>query len=270
MSILKTEGGTIALALALAGGGLCVFHAHPAVAADTLETFDPGATDVEFYMGADGLGAGEVHERAVYGEFLLGYGLMERFSAYFGTTLQGDGCLNDASAALYFGIFGTPIDTDHFGLDLILDVSAEGPDFEQIQFAPGFEMNFDLDPDMQSAGLYWRVGLPVYGREAASPGHLEEPGHDTAFHLESTLGMYVTLSDSEQFLIEFLAGVHPNPGPEEEMFDGAGVAIGYNVVLNDSIELITEVSAEIPHNGDAFTGGVMVGIIATLPGFVEP
>ncbi len=261
MSMLKRNRGGMARWVAL----VCVAFAAQANAADTVETWDVGATDVDFYLGMDGIGLDEAGDRAVYGDIMLGYGLIERFSAYFGTTLQGDGALANATASLYFGCFGTPIETDHFDLDLFLDISAEGPGFEQLQFTPSLELNWDDDPDMQTAGLYMRLGMPIYGREVASPSLPAEPEHETAVHLEGTLGMYVTLSDSEQLLFEFLAAAHPQPGPEEEPYDGLGAAIGYNVLLTDSIELITEVSTALPYGDTPFSVGAMVGFIATLP-----
>lgn len=266
MSMSKPSRGAVARGVAL----LCVAFAGQAGAADTVETWDVGATDVDFYLGTEGIGLDEASDRAVYGDIMLGYGLIERFSAYFGTTLQGDGALANATAAFYFGCFGTPIETDHFDLDLFLNISAEGPGFEQLQLAPALELNWDHDPEMRTAGVYMRLGMPVYGRETSSQNQLAEPGHDAAFHLEGTLGMYVTVSDSEQLFLELLAGVHPSPGPEEEPFDGLGAAIGYNVGIHDSIELITQVSAEIPHDDTPFSVGAMVGFIATLPSVDAP
>jgi hypothetical protein len=57
----------IALIVVLMSG---VLMPGVAWAADTVETWDPGAADVDFYLGFDGVGA----ERSVYGDIMVGYG----------------------------------------------------------------------------------------------------------------------------------------------------------------------------------------------------
>jgi hypothetical protein len=113
-------------------------------AADTVETWDMGATDVDFYTGFDGIGERSTN-RTVYSDIMLGYGIIDRLSAYVGTTLQGNEFFGDSQARIYLGVFGTSVDTDHFNLDLFLDISAGGPALSEFRVAPAVELNYDLD-----------------------------------------------------------------------------------------------------------------------------
>ncbi|MCP4604699.1 MAG: hypothetical protein GY847_29960 [Proteobacteria bacterium] len=235
-----------------------------ALAVDTVETWDVGATDVDFYLGLDGLGLGK-HEKTVYGDIMLGYGLVERFSAYVGTTLQGNEYFSDGSAGLYLGIFGTPVDTDHFDLDLFLDVSAEGSGFEQFALSPALELNIDLDPQMDSWGIYLRVPFPLQGRKLSSPDHEESDDFEASFHLESTLGTYYTIAEIHQILLEYNMGFHPKSDDGERDLDVGGLALGYNVLIIDSLELINQVFFDIPQDDESTAWGFMIGLIATMP-----
>jgi hypothetical protein len=51
---------------------IAVLLTYPAQAADTVETWDVGATDVDFYLGFDGMGL-DRYERTLSGEIMLGY-----------------------------------------------------------------------------------------------------------------------------------------------------------------------------------------------------
>ena len=93
---------------------------EPSEAADTVETWDVGATDVELAIGLDGVGPAPA-ERTHSAVMLLGYGIVERLSAYLGTTLEGDQVLSNGRAYVHLGAFGTLVETDHFDLDLFLD-----------------------------------------------------------------------------------------------------------------------------------------------------
>jgi len=232
----------------------------PARAADTVETWDVGATDVDFYGGFDGIGA---DERSLYGDIMLGYGLVERFSAYLGTTLSASDHLTDGNADVYLGIFGTPLDTDHVDLDLFLDVGAGGDGFDEFSLTPSTELNVDLKPDLGLWGLYLRAGAPIYGRlESGEDGAAE---HHRAFDVELNPGTYLNLGAGHQILLEFDMAFHPKGGADEHTVDIGGVALGYNVVLTDPIELITQLYLDLPQAGERASVGVMVGFIATLP-----
>ena len=67
--------------LALLFTGICLCLPGLTFAADTVETWDAGATDVDFYLGFDGLDP-KRGGHAVYGDIMPGYGIVEHFSVY--------------------------------------------------------------------------------------------------------------------------------------------------------------------------------------------
>ena len=246
--------------------GACLLNAapRPVLAADTVETWGVGATDVDFYLGLDGIGLGK-YEKTVFGDIMLGYGLVERFSAYFGTTLQANEYFSDGFANVYMGIFGTPVETDHFDLDLFLDVSLGGPYFDEFAMSPSLELNVDLDPEMRSWGAYLRVPFPVQGRKIQPDEHPDSERFDVSFSLVATLGAYYTVADGHQILVEYDTRFHPDPEAQERQIDVGTIALGYNVVLVEAIELINHFYLDIPQDDKTTALGVMIGIITTMP-----
>ncbi len=226
---------------------------------DTVETWDVGATDVDFYLGYDGIGAPR-DERATSADLMLGYGLVPNLSAYLGATIEADMDLA-AEPTVYLGVFGTLVDTDHVDFDLFLDVSAGGPGLSSAEIAPSFELNLDASPDLATWGGYLRAGLVAYGRaEDENP----EAG-SVGVALDLNPGVYVTVADGHQVLLEYDMRLHANPEEDEEAVSVGGVALGYNVTLSDALELITQAHVSIPTGGEGAAGGVVVGFIATLP-----
>jgi hypothetical protein len=260
----------LVLALALWG----MVHASSLQAADTVETWAVGATDVDYYVGADGLRRSRV-DRAVFTDIMFGYGLVERLSAYLGTTMEGNGYLSSGAPSLYTGLFGTVIDSRHVDVDLFIDMCASGAGMGDLAFTPAFELNVDADPNMATWGSYLRVAVPLIGQ--SEPGGSGEPGdpggagndrlrHDTLVHVEPVLGAYWAPRPGHQLLIEVDAMMHAKPSPEERRVDLGGVALGYNLALSDAIELISQVHVDVPLGDESVDLGAMVGIIATLPG----
>lgn len=237
----------------------------PARAADTVETWAVGATDVDYYVGADGL-RGSRLERTVYTDLMLGYGLVEGLSAYLGICMEGNGYLTTGTPALYTGLFGTVVEADHVDFDLFLDVAAGGPGLSELALTPAFELNFDLDPDMLSWGAYLRFGFPLIGQSEPVADDPEALSHDTLVHFEPVLGTYWTPRAGHQILLEVDALMHATPSKGERRVDLGGVALGYNVGLGDAIELITQLQIDVPLGDESVDLGGMIGIIATLPG----
>jgi hypothetical protein len=233
---------------------------HSARAADTVETWDVGATDVDFYLGFDGIGRAR-YERSVYGDMMLGYGLVDRLSAYVGTTLSGIELFSDGSADLYVGIFGTPLDTDHFDLDFFLDVGAGGPEFSAFTVTPAIEVNVDIEPDRALLGMYGCVGVPLFGR----PTEDDPTEHVFVADVVTTVGTYLTILEHHQLLLEYDMLFRTRLAEGEDTVEVGGVALGYNVVAHDAIELINQVYLDIPRSGEPVAVGFMVGFIATLP-----
>ncbi len=257
MSFVSKKGAILIVAI-------LILPTTPILGADTVETWDIGATDVDMYFGVDGLSRREKDYHA-FGDIMLGYGITERFSAYLGTTLQSEDSFDNGSAHIYLGMFGTPVDTDHFDLDLFFDVSLSGQSLSQFQIGPALEINLDMSPERQSFGLYLRAGTPVYGRSISTPDHQDRQGSKMTSCLETTIGAYWTIFDGHQLLAEFSMGMHPDPAQDEREFDIGGLALGYNVSVCDSIELINQAYINIPQSGESLSVGVMIGFIATMP-----
>jgi hypothetical protein len=234
------------------------------LAADTIETWDIGATDVDMYIGFDGMGK-KKYEKTIYGDMMLGYGLANRFSAYFGTVLQGNEYFSDGSGNIYFGAFGTPVDTFHFNLDLFLNFSLGGSNFKEFQVTPAMEFNYNLHPDMSSWGLYLRAGAPIYGYTISTSENPNNLFSEMAYHLKTTIGTYFTLAEGHQLFLEYDMMFHPKPHEDEQTVESGGFDLGYNVMITDSIELINQVRVDIPQKDKSLSTGIMIGMIVTLP-----
>jgi len=241
-------------------------------AADTVETWTVGATDFEFYAGFDGIGLGQ-HEKTVFAEAVIGFGLMDRFSGYLSVSGAANEYFADGGGDVSLGIFGTPVDTDHFDLDLFL-----GAGFAQGEFSltPALEMNFDLAPDLAKWGIYLRAQQALTGRDESKEDDpqtedVDESKTKYAFAPSTilTAGTYWTVAEGHQLLLEYDMALANNPEKDEEILEIGGVAIGYNVMLTDSIEMINQVFFDIPGNGEKFSAGVSTGIVVTLPGSIE-
>ncbi len=173
---------------------LAVLTMGQAQAADTTELFDLGASDVEFFVGFDGVGANTT-DQALWGDLLLGMGLTPGLSAYIGSTMSGDTYFTRGMPSLYHGLFGTPVDTDHLDVDLFLEFSSGGYHLDEFGVTPAVELNLDLAPDLERAGLYVLVGAPLSGDTRSDPPtrHVD---------LEFNLGAYYTLKPGQQILLE--------------------------------------------------------------------
>jgi len=236
---------------------------EPARAADTIETWDPAAVDLEFYTTAEGLGRPSA-ERAFVGEMVLGYGIIPGLSAYLTAALAADGTLGAGVVEPALGIFGTPLDTAAVDLDLLLDVSLSG---DLLHLAPGIELNFDADPDLLTWGLYLRGGLDVSNRTvAADPATGGAGPKGLAWGLAATAGAYWRPHADHQLLLELDAAFALNPATGERAAELGGLALGYNVGVHEAIELVTQVRVELPQAADESPSvALTAGFIATLP-----
>lgn len=240
---------------------MLVLLAAVAEAADTVETWDKGAGDLDVYMLMEGVGAAE-SSQAVAGDIMVGWGLADRFSAYLGTTMQADGYLMNGGTELGLGVFGTPVETDHLDLDLFLDLRSAGEGLSTLQVEPACELNWDAAPDMSTWGLYLRGGLAIAGRESPD----KAAGVERYADLGMTVGSYWSLDEHHQLLVEFDATVHDHAAGEGSGLETGGVALGYNVFLHDTLELINQVRVDLPQGDERAAVGFMIGLIATLPG----
>jgi len=235
--------------------------------ADTIETFDIGSTDLEYYLGLDGIGLG-AGERTVSSAVVLGYGIVDRFSGYLSATMQSDDQFGQGLAGLSMGVFGTPLDTRHFDLDLMLDSGISGAGLSEFSLTPGIEINIDASPDHASWGTYLRTGMPIYGGSShGGPHHtdLSDAGRmKRTFSLCLNPGAYVTVASGHMLFLEYDMSVHYRK-VDGRSWDSGGLALGYNAALWDSIELISQLYLDLPQDDERFSAGVFIGFIATLP-----
>lgn len=243
---------------------LCLMAAAPRIsrAVDTVETWDVGATDVDFYTAYDGLGLNR-DQRTLASEITLGYGLIERLSAYLGAALNTDEAFTTGTGEVFLGLFGTPIDSEHIDLDFFLDFRLGGEGFSEFQIAPAVELNFDLAPDLQLWGMFINMSVPIYSQSFTNAEN--EEVEQTATHVETIIGTYITIARRHQLLLDFQMALRPMAPNGEQQVEIGSLGIGYNVFVCDSIELISEVRLDIPQDDEELSVGFILGLIATVP-----
>ncbi len=229
-----------------------------ASAGDTIECYGMGTIDFEMYFTFDG--ANRTPSNQILGsQFMLGYGLTNRLSGYLGTTFSVNGNLVDSATENSVGLFTTPLDTDHLDLDILLDFSAHGNN--QFTIGPGLELNWDAASELDSWGLYVRSGLAISGQGTAK-------GSVQTADIILVLGCYGTLGQGHQLLLEFDGALEEQSShlhTVEKEWSTGGWALGYNTTLSQTLELISQAYLEIPAGNDAYSFGLMIGFIATIP-----
>ena len=83
---------------------LLALTSSPVMALDTLEPYDPGLSDFEFYTALLGLGQ---PERTIRGDVLIGIGLNDWLSGHIYGAGEADQHLDGKGAEFGFGIFST-------------------------------------------------------------------------------------------------------------------------------------------------------------------
>jgi len=256
------RGLRVVVGLSLVAASLCVGPA--ALAVDTTETWDAGAFDVDFYVGLDSVGRAR-DEHILSSDLMIGYGLIERFSAYVGTALAIEDRFSSGGGELSLGLFGTPLDTDHVDLDLFLDVTGGGQALSQILVTPALELNVDLLPELRQWGVYLQIGVAIARTVESNEASGASPRTEAT--VETVIGTYVTIAERHQLLVDFEAGFRTSTASGEPVVEVGSIGVGYNVVVHEAIELVTEVRFDVPQRreGDTFAVGFMAGAIATLP-----
>ena len=249
-----------------------------AFAVDTTEPVDPGALEMDANFTIDNIRDGKPN---IGGDVTVAMGAFEGFTVsgtvgfasvdgLAGTIEDGGGATITANLnALY-----TPLDTDHFDLDVMLDIGYE----EGFYVTPSFELNYDLLPDLELWGLYLRAGLPIYGGyDEAELNKVEAEGGETAdaakadVGLELALGTYITFGEIFQILLEggFAVNNLASKLGDTEI-SSPYIALGFNVEVNDNFELITEFKANLPapdEDNYKFSGALTIGgafVISTV------
>lgn len=246
-------------------------------AGDTLELFDPGVSDFELYFGYGGAGKGEP-ERSAAVETLIGIGITDRLSGYASASGEFNERFGEGAGALGFGIFSTPVDTDHFDLDIGFDVTvgnlgggSSGPvghSGAEPSFTPFVELNLDSDPEMSGYGIYAYIEHTLDGEQRPLFDHMGRALGDFTLSQRTglTVGAYCTMLHGHQAFLNHHMSFNHTPEDGERTVEIGGVALGYNFFVKaDVLEIITEVNFGIPQDGEDFGVDFLLGIIATLP-----
>ncbi len=229
--------------------------ASPAVAADTVETFDPGLSNVELYAGFAGMGRSRAEQVASAGT-CAGFGVTPGLSLYLAPSFAADGYLVGARAELALGGFGTPVDTSHFDVDVGLGVAHGGG---ALAGSHWFELNLDLEPDLALAGVYLRGGLDVCGEE-------DEDGRSTTrLGANTTIGAYVTIAERHQVLVELDGSWDSSDDTVGLPLQPGEAHVGYNFELLSNLELVHDIGVDIPRGDDQASYSLCLGLIATTP-----
>lgn len=239
---------------------ITLFAPHQANAADTLEVFDKAAFDFEFYVATAGLGAGE---RQLTSDLVFGYGITNYLSVFIGWTSQSDDQFEKDSHEVSGGIALQALNTTHFDIDLFIEsrMNVKG---EEPLIRPGFELNFDIEQDLSLAGFYLRAALPLYNRTLNAVDHPTKTHTLAGRHLEVVFGAYYTLFKDHQILVEHDVEFRPQANNDERTFGIGGIAIGYNYVINNTVELITQSYIDIPQENEDLCFGFSIGAILTI------
>lgn len=230
---------------------LCLAVAASAPAADTVETFDPGLSNMELYLAHEGLGRG-AGDQAVAGEMLLGVGLTPRLSAYVATVQSSNAYFTEGARELGIGLIGTVRDGDHVDLDLMLDLRTVHDGASAACIHPGLELNWDAAPDLARWGTYARAGAALSGEEtAAGPRRVRD--------LDLTLGLYRSLGGGRQLLLEY----DWSRCDGSDRWERGSLVAGFNAEIADGMELVSQVGLGTPGAGESGLG-VMFGLIRSL------
>lgn len=230
-------------------------------AADTTETWDRGAFDVELFLGYDGLGRRSAADHMASIEFVLGYGILPELAIYTTLGIEADGALSMPLGGVALGLYGTPLDTRHVDLDLFLEVGIGGPGFREWSLTPSLELNVDAHPERLTWGFFVRAGLPMHGRPDGAGGPSA-----ASLDVEGLLGAYWRPHRDHELVLEFDTRFHPVHGADHDRrAEVGGLALGYNVMILDGVEFLTQVSADVPQGAEPWSVGFTAGFILTLP-----
>jgi len=223
-----------------------------AFGADTTEGFDPGASNLEIYFAYSGSGK-HADERGVGTETLVGFGISDRFSALLVLSGEANDAMGEGDAGFSLGLLATPIDTENFDLDVGFDVGigslgAGAPHFGhntgELLLFPWIEINIDSSNDLSGVGWYVLAGEVITGEDRT----------------------WIDKDGIEQRSFKALYAAEIETGDEDRRATEVGrVSLGYNFLLSDNLEAITEVAYDIAQDGEDPGFDFVVGLIATLP-----
>ena len=241
---------TFALVTAVA----CLLVSPTAYAVDTTEPYAPGLSDVEFYAGADG-SAGRGEAGRVNAASVVGYGITERFGAYVGAAFDDSMHFDDPAGEFALGVLGSPVSSRHLDLDLLFDALVAGPALDIFALRPSFELTLNSHSDMSGFGVFVLGAFPVT-RDPLSK--------DLEVDLTGTAGAYLRVHPRHELLAAYRMAYHTRVTPGVHQLEIQDVALGYNVVVSSTFELITDLHLDVPQDGQEWCIGGYLGVIATL------
>lgn len=211
------------------------------LALDTTEPFEVGLTDVETYVGFGGIGLAK-GEKGFSSEHVLGAGITDKLSTTLVVGFESDEYFGNGSAAIGLGLYYNVTESDKFGFDLMSSLTFnEG-------FALGGEFNFYFE----------KVGFQLSLEESLFNNGAEKIGFATAF---APL-VHFNLSDEAQILTAVDFAI--DHSADESSMEIGALGLGFNKVLSDAVELITEVSYDIPQDDEKGSLGISIGFVATV------
>lgn len=230
---------------ALTSAALLTFGAGNALAGDTNEMLDTGAVEAAPYLSLTNLHDGKP---GFDSSVTLGYGVADFVTLFTTFDAYTETALTDAGFAFNIEALFTPLDTENVDLDLLLDFDLNSS-FGSYSITPSFEFNYDSADDQSGFGLYLRMGLPIY-----SDSDTEEGEEYTAEHhvksdvaLTLTIGGYVSFVEGQQLFLEGgFSAVNLAKNLGKRGVNEGFVSLGYNFMVADTTELITEVKINIP------------------------
>ncbi len=249
----------------LASAGVLFGSAVNAFAGDTNEAPDKDTFELDPLLTLDNLHDGKP---CFSSELYAAFGIMDGFSIGAGIGFGTEEGMAGGSVAFNINTLYTPVDTDHFDMDIMLNFDYDLS--EGYYLTPSFEFNFDSDDDQSFIGGYAVVGLPIHG--GINEEELEdqilsgEPDEDklatSDVDLSIDLGMYFTVTDDVQLFIQggfTVENLAENCGDREIVPNP--LSIGVNAGITDNFELITELGFYVPaiDSGDKTAAYLSVG-----------
>ena len=263
------------LAAATVSFALVFLAAASALAVDTNETIDSGATYYEFFMGWSGLQKPMIQQQA-YAGGAIAYGLTDTVTGYLALSGQSNAYFGDGFGRTGFGLMATVFNSDHISVDLMLDAGMGGVGAQPLLFhpardlttgfavTPGVEINYDHEEEMNDWGVFTVLQEALTGRTAVAytDEFVERVTYAFAPYMQWALGGYMTtVADKEQWLLEIDFRWRQNPTSSQDALIWTGLGLGYNRMLNEELELATEVYVSMPVDNETWGVGLAVGII---------
>lgn len=219
-----------------------------AFAADTLEGLDVGEVGLEAYQSLENFRGG-TKDLAVGHEIYLGVGVHRYLTAQVGLALSTNGRLEEGEGSFSFTLISTVLDTDRFDLDLSLGFDGG--------LVPGLELNLDFT---ESLGVYLRASASISGRwSSASEGKELRTDEE----LSVIPGIVWTVGKGRQLFLE--GGLEFLWSDEEDVSGDLSlwsVAVGYNFMVTDGLEVVTEAKTFRPDGGEQ-EFALCAGVIAS-------